>query len=44
MVRCHHERVLGCDAVGHRVADERVDVTVGRDVLGLAVVGAERHP
>ena len=44
MVRRHHERVLRCDAVGDRIAHERVDVAVGGDVLGLAVVGAERHP
>ena len=39
-----HDRVLGGDAEGDRVADDRVDVTVVGDVLGLAVVGAERQP
>ena len=38
------ERVLGRDAEGDRVAHHRVDVAVVRDVLGLAVVGAERDP
>ena len=42
--RRHHERVLGRQAERDRLADDRVDVAVLGDVLGLAVVGAERHP
>ena len=34
----------GASAERDRVADDRVDVPVVGDVLGLAVVGAERHP
>jgi hypothetical protein len=44
VVRGHHQRVLGRDAEAHGVADDRVHVPVLRDVLRLAVVGAERHP
>ena len=42
--RREHERVLGGDPGGDRVAHHRVDVTVLGDVLGLAVVRAERDP
>ena len=42
--RGHHDRVLGRDAERDRIAHDRVDVAVVGDVLGLAVVGAERDP
>ena len=42
--RGHHDRVLGRDAGGDRLADHAVDVPVLRDVLGVAVVGAEGDP
>ena len=42
--RCHREGIGRVDALGDRVADERVHVPVGRDVLRVAVVGAERDP
>ena len=44
VVRRQHERGLGRNAECDRVANDRVDVPVGGDVLGLAVVGAEGHP
>ena len=40
----HHERILGRDARRDGVAHHPVDVAVVGDVLGVAVVGAERHP
>ena len=39
---CEHDRVLGCDARGDRLPHHAVDVAVRGDVLGVAVVGAER--
>ena len=42
--RRHHERVLGCGAHPHRFAHHPVDVAVVGDVVGVAVVGAERDP
>ena len=44
MMRGHRQRVRGRDAERDGVAHDRVDVPVLRDVLGLAVVGAEGHP
>ena len=41
---CHHERIGRVDALGDGVADERVHMPVGGDVLRVAVVGAERDP
>ena len=41
---CHHDRIGRVDALGDRVADERVHVPVGGDVLRVAVVRAERDP
>ena len=38
------QRILGRDPEGDGVADHAVDVAVVRDVLRLAVVGAERDP
>ena len=43
-VRCADERVFGRDSERDGVAHHRVDVAVVRDVLRLAVVGAERDP
>ena len=42
--RRHHDRVLRGEAERDGVPDDRVDVPVVGDVLGLAVVGAEGHP
>ena len=42
--RREHERVLGRDPGRDRAPHHRVDVPLVGDVLGLAVVGAERHP
>ena len=42
--RGQQKGVLGRDAGGNRLAHHPVDVTVLGDVLGVAVVGAERHP
>ena len=44
IVRGEDERVDRVDPVRDGVADDRVHVPVDCDVLGLAVVGAERHP
>ena len=41
--RGHDERILGRDAARDRLAHHAVDVALGHDVLGLAVVGAERE-
>ena len=42
--RGHDERVLGRRSLRDRLAHHRVDVAVLGDVLGLAVVRAEREP
>ena len=40
----HHQRVLRRHACSHGVTHHPVDVAVVGDVLGVAVVGAERDP
>ena len=40
--RAEHERVLGSNPERDRVPDDRIDVAVVGDVLGLAVICAER--